>query len=430
MKKTLLGVLAFVLVLVTLLTGTVFAADGDTANTQDVGVVKKLADGADPIVVDGKMDEAYTQATPLLINTRTEAHAGVYTYGWARFVWSEADNALYCLVLINDAETNPRESIPWRADSVELFIGWNGTNKQAWGIDKLKSEDGVLKRGLQYRIDGYDEETFVSCFLEEECLHTDNYVDGKEDYLANTYFFDEESGRLVNDVNNNLINENKNIFGWKFSTDKTKTGWGNYRFSDGEGYMVEYRIECPEGKLKAGSKILFDLQVNDRFGVGVDNTGKSVTLYYSSAFRKKTGDPRAGGVMTNYDYFTLSDETVGNKTANEISEQELTKYGKADPNIEYKEEEHEQEISRTEKKTVSRDNASRVTGNVTTKPTGGNDGGDDTSTTTKKPDTDPGTTVPANGGGCGSSIAVGTSVAMIALVGATGFFAFRRKDEE
>ena len=193
--------------------------------------------------------------------------------------------------------------------------------------------------------------------------------------------------------------------------------------------MVEYRIECPEGKLKAGSKLLFDLQVNDRFGVGVDNTGKSVTLYYSSAFRK-TGDPGAGGVMTNYDYFTLSDETVGNKTANEISEQELTKYGKADPNIEYTPDEQEQEISKTEKKTVTRVNASRVTGNVTTKPVVDDGGDDDGSTSTKKPDTDPGTTAPANGGGCGSSIAVGTSVAMIALVGAAGFFAFRRKDEE
>ena len=427
MKKTLLGVLAFVLVLVTLLTGTVFAADGDTANTQDVGAVKKLAADADPIVVDGKMDEAYTQAKPLLINTRTAAHAGVYTYGWARFLWSEADNALYCLVLINDAETNQRGSSPWDADSVELFLGWNGTNKQAWGIDKLESKDGVLLRGLQYRIDGYTE-NYVSCFLQEEVLHTDNYVGGQKDYLANTYFFDEEIGRLVNDVNNNLINENKNIFGWKYSSDKTKTGWGNYRFSDGEGYMVEYRIECPEGKLKAGNKILFDFQVNDRFGVGLDNVGKFVTLYYSSAFRK-TGDLGAGGVMTNYDYFTLSDETVGNKTANQISEQELTKYGKADPNKEYKEDEHQQEVSKTEKKTVTRVSASRVTGNVTTKPVDDKPTSSSSVTETNKPG-DPGTTAPANGGGCGSSIAVGTSVAMIALVGATGFFAFRRKDEE
>ena len=256
MKKTLLGVLAFVLVLVTLLTGTVFAADGDTANTQDVGVVKKLATDADPIVVDGKMDEAYTQAKPLLINTRTADHAGVYTYGWARFLWSEADNALYCLVLINDAETSQPGTSPWNADSVELFIGWNGTNKQNWGVEGLKSEDGVLKRGLQYRIDGYT--NTPTCLLEEEW-----HGSASDDALKNTYFFDEDLGRLANEEGNKLINEKNNYFGWYYSEDLTKTGWGSNRFSDGEGYMVEYRIECPEGKLKAGSKILFDIQVND-----------------------------------------------------------------------------------------------------------------------------------------------------------------------
>lgn len=423
MKKTLLGVLAFVLVLATVLTGSVLAAEGDaTTNTANVGKVYRLADDANPIKVDGHMDEAYKSAVPLLINSRPTAMDGIYTYGFARFVWSKAENALYCYVIINDAEVNAPGANAWTSDSVEMFISLNGKNTQDWGIQKLAG-DGVLNRGLQYRIDGVRGE--VTCFLEEEGNHADNYVGGKSDFVANTYYLNEELGRLENSMNNNLINETTNIFGWKYyGENATNNGWGHNTHTDGKGYAVEYRIEAAGQNitLADGMSILFDFQVNDRFAVDANGNGTACTFYYTSTYRLAQGAGK-GSSLQYYDSLTLSDETTPNKAENVVTEAELTQYGKGDPEIEYVMPEKSTERTYTSKVTVNRVSATRQTNAVGDNGGNGGNGGD-------TPTTTPTTATPPTGGGCGSSIAIGTSVAMIALVGATGFFAFRRKDEE
>lgn len=419
MKKTLLGVLAFVLVLATVLTGTVLAADGDAATTSNVGKVFRLSDSADPIVVDGEMDEAYKSAVPLLINSRPNAMDGIYTYGFARFVWSKAENAVYCYVIINDAEMNvPDSEKAYKSDSVELFLGLSGKNTQEWGIDGL-SGNGVLERGLQYRIDGYI--GMPTCYLTEEQRGSDSRNTPK-----NTYYLNEELGRLENQDGNKLINETMNLFGWEYHPDdQTKNGWGQKLHEDGKGYAVEFRINA-NGlglTLAGGMEILFDFQVNDRFAVDASGNGTSCTFYYTSYYREAQG-AGSGNNMQYYDSFTLSDETVENDAANKLSEPELTKYGKGDPLVEYVKSKEEAARTYTDKKTFNRPVASRATdgGNTNNNNQTNNNNNNNTTTTT--------TTTATTGGGCGSSVAVGTSVAMIAMIGATGFFAFRRKEEE
>lgn len=418
MKKTLLGVLAFVLVLATVLTGSVLAAEGDaTTNTANVGKVYRLADDANPINVDGHMDEAYKSAVPLLINSRPTAMDGIYTYGFARFVWSKAENALYCYVIINDAEVNAPGDTPWDADSVEMFVSLNGKNTQDWGIAGLKG-DGVLNRGLQYRIDGVDGNP--TCLLEEEW-----HASASDGALQNTYYLDKELGRLVNAEDNKLINETTNIFGWKYyGENATNNGWGWNEHTDGKGYAVEYRIEAAGQNitLADGMSILFDFQVNDRFAVDANGKGTACTFYYTSTYRLAQG-AGSGCSLQYYDSLTLSDETTPNKAENVVTEAELTLYGKGDPESEYVMTEKSTERTYTSKVTVNRVSATRQTNAVGDNGGNGGNGGD-------TPTTTPTTATPPTGGGCGSSIAIGTSVAMIALVGATGFFAFRRKDEE
>lgn len=417
MKKTLFGVLAFVLVLATVLTATVFAADGDS-NTANVGMVKKLSKTADPIVVDGKMDEAYKDAVPLLINSRSAANQkeGIYTYGFARFLWSEEENCIYCFVLINDLETNVTGLYPWESDSVELFLGMNGVNTQNWGIQGLKG-DGTLSRGLQYRVDGLT--GLATCYLAEE---------------ACTYTYDEDKGAFVSGgASSLLINDKTNIFGWKYNSDPTKTGWGFDRHLDGVGYGVEFRIEA-DGQgidLKAGNQILFDFQVNDRYQVNPDTgLGQQTVFYYNSSYRDVQG-AGTGNSMLYYDYFTLSDETVDNDASKTMTEEDLKKYGKGDANYEYKASEKETSRTFTSKFTINRVEATRSTnGTGTTAGGNGTTAGGNNGTGAAAGGNGTTTAADSSSGGCGSSIAVGTSLAMIALVGATGFFAFRRKDEE
>lgn len=427
MKKTLLGVLAFVLVLATVLTGTVLAADGDAATTSNVGKVFRLSDSADPIVVDGEMDEAYKSAVPLLINSRPDDMEGIYTYGFARFVWSKAENAVYCYVIINDAEINVPGDKAYRSDSVELFLGLSGKNTQEWGIDGL-SGNGVLERGLQYRIDGYT--GMATCFLTEETRGSST-----KDSVKNTYYLNEELGRLENKDGNKLINETLNLFGWEYHPDdQTKNGWGQKLHADGKGYSVEFRINA-NGlglTLAGGMDVLFDFQVNDRFAVDANGDGTRSVLYYTSVYREAQG-AGAGLNMQYYDCFTLSDDTVENGAANKVSEQELTKYGKGDPLVEYEEPKEEATKTTTTKKTFNRPVASRATdgGNANNNQNNDNNNNNNNNNNNDNNNNATTTTTPTTtGGGCGSSVAVGTSVAMIALIGATGFFAFRRKEEE
>ncbi len=414
MKKTLLGVLAFVLVLATVLTGTVLAADDTATDTTNLGEVK-MVDADHPILVDGELDEAYTTAIALPINFYNASNADIYTRGVARFVWSKAENALYCHVIMNDVEVAPPASSPWVSDSVEMFVDLTNTGTQSWGISGIEG-DGAMSRGLQYRIEGF--KGIASCYLLEE--------------KASTYLYDDEFGRLANDKNL-LINENKNIFGWEYSDDATKTCWG-YSLTQ-YGYMVEFRINAAgQGiTLADGQTFKFDFQVNDRWGVDANGAGTQSSLFYASTYRQKTGAAASGSVIGYYDSLTLSDEVAQN-TYSAVAEAKLVDYGMEDASFEAATTTAATERTYTSKVTIDRVYTTRKdSGNTTTKATQGgttdpgtNPGGETDPGTNPGGDTDPGT----NPGGCGGSVAIGTSVAMLALVGATGFFAFRKKDEE
>ncbi len=408
MKKTLFGVLAFVLVLATVLTGTLLAADGDTAEgTRNIGKVK-MVDAAHPILVDGKMDEAYTTAEPLVIGmSAAGAPKDVYTHGIARFVWSKATNMLYCYVIVNDVEVNGAGNNPWESDSVEMFIDFTNTGKQEWGISGLTG-DGVLKRGLQYRIEGFKGQP--SCYVLEE---------------NKTYEYDDDKGRMF--VNGGkLITDTTNIFGWSENKkDLSKQGWG-YQSLD-TGYAVEFGISA-DGQgitLKDGQIVRFDFQMNDRYSYNAaTNTALQYNRYYNGGYREANG-PTAGQSLAYYDSFTLSEEVVKNDSI--IPNNKLEEYGAADASVERTTSAKPTSRTTTNKVTIDRvfttkkDDGGKVTTNNGggTQATGNNGG---TTTTAASGDN--------SSGGCGSSIAVGSSLAMLAAVGAAGFFAFRRKKDD
>ncbi len=406
MKKTLFGVLAFVLVLATVLTGTLLAADGDTAEgTRNIGKVK-MVDAAHPIQVDGKMDEAYTTAEPLVIGMSPKnAPKDVYTHGIARFVWSKATNMIYCYVIVNDVEVNGAGKNPWESDSVEMFIDFTNTGKQEWGIAGLKG-DGVLNRGLQYRIEGFNGQP--SCYVLEE---------------NKTYEYDEDKGRMF--VNGGkLITDTTNIFGWSANTDLSKQGWGFQQLDT--GYAVEFGISA-DGQgitLKDGQAIRFDFQMNDRYSYNpVTNSALQYNRYYNGGYRETMNEPTAGASLAYYDTFTLSEEVVKNDSI--IPNNKLAEYGAADASVERTTSAKPTSRTTTKKVTIDRvfttkkDDGGKVTTNNGGTQATGNNGG--TTTTAASG---------SSGGGCGSSIAVGSSLAMLAAVGAAGFFAFRRKKDD
>ena len=411
MKKTLFGVLAFVLVLATILTGTVFAAK--TENTTNVGTAP-LVPADKPIQVDGKMDQAYTKFTPVEIGfyQNDPAKSEIYTHGYAYFAWSQAENAIYCFVIMNDYEIGIVGESPWQSDSVELFIDWENQGTQAWGIDGLTG-NGALQRGLQYRISSRGDAT---CYLLEEPA---------ADALKGTYHFDEELGRFANSDKNLLINANTNIFGWKHNPDDDTNVDKGYAAAITEyGYTVEYKLEYSQGTLKAGQELGFDIQLNDLYSDAKSGAKKQGNVYYSGTYRltansgKCYGDPFAGNNTLYYDYFVLGSEAVNNDKI--FSGEELEQYGAAEATS------REGVVTTTARTTTKKVTIDRIhtykDGQTTTKPAGGNTPGGNTTTTQPAGGTD-------KTGGCGSSIALGSSIAMVAMIGAAGFMTFRRKKD-
>lgn len=427
MKKTLLGVLAFVLVLATVLTGTVLAAEEEvSADPKKVADVQKV--GADnPIKVDGYMDQAYTNAKALEMTTYSKSADEIYTHGIARFVWSEAENALYCFMIINDADVGPckfdptyKEYWPWVGDSVELFVDFTGKTGEvstipgSWGL----TEGKTMTRGLQYRIDGHTGD--ASCYLREDA---DNYTgigwkdpesgQGAHDCYA-TYHWDDEAGAFRNSYDS-FLTTGQNVFGWEKSTDLTKNGWARQRTEF--GYTLEFRIEATSTteRLAAGRDVKFDIQANDSWEA---NRGTSTApFFYNSTRRVATGESTAAGSTAYYDWLTLSDEEADN-SGDPYSLAKLEDFGMADATTSKPPVTTPREIIKTNKQTWTRKPTSAIT-EKTDPPSNPTDPGDDPA---------PGDDEPA--GGCGSSITVGASLAAVALVGAAGFFAFRKKDEE
>lgn len=448
MKKTLLAALAFILVLATVLTGTVLAADGDGADAQPSKVADvKMVDEAHPIHVDGKMDEAYVDATPLMMDSFQNTASNIWTFGICRFVWSPSENAIYCFMIINDADIGPTKYnqnegcyIPWNADSIELFIDFeeNGV-VPAGGYGPHMAEGKNYSRGMQYRIDGYTGKP--SCLLVEE---PDGFkannpswkhpVTGKAANVYNgTYHLNEETNKLENMLDSAMTE----YFGWGWSEDDTKIGWGRMRTEC--GYTVEFRIECKNRDLVAGDKVYFDVQGNDMFQAVRDSTnGGNLMFYYNSTLRKATGAMTSSATRTLYDWVVLSDEVTANTKSYDVDDKIMYEMGMEDVSEGRQTTTEPTVLTQTAKKTWSRrpigadvpsgggdDNQggnqsgnqggdNQQGGNQGGNQQGGNQGG-----TTEEP-----------AGGCGSTVTIGASIAMVAAVALGGALTFRRKDEE
>ncbi len=438
MKKTLLGVLAFILVLATVLTGSVMIASADEAGNelgQKAADVKKVPAGT-PIEVDGQMDKAYADATPLYLASYDSTATGIYTYGIARFVWSEDQNALYCFMIINDADVGApayddsyKVEKPWVADSVELFVDFttDGLTKDSWGI----TGGQVMSRGLQYRIDGSN--GTATCYLAEYAKQfKENNPDwkhptsGKAHYDAYaTYYF--TNGAWKNQYDSKLTAD---VFGWTASDDLTKQGWGYEDIlGEGMGYTLEFRIEATmvEEKLHAGQNVKFDMQANDRYAGNRPGDNRVSQFFYSSTYRIAKADELTAATAADckyYDWLTLSDEEADNNGPAYTGAQ-LTEFGSADATTSKTEPTTPRPINQTPKRSWTPKVTSAIQANSgTTAPAGPDKPGDNTQ--------NPGDNTGDNtsSGGCGSAITVGASVAAVAVLGAAGFFAFRKKDEE
>ena len=441
MKKTLLGVLAFVLILATVLTCSVFAADTTPTEGAKAADVQKVT--GDAIEVDGFMDAAYATATPLEMATYATGAEQIYTHGIARFLWSEEENALYCFIIVNDADVgaprydeNYESTMWWQADSVELFVDFtkDSTTQAAWGIPAGKP----LSRSLQYRIDGNNGQ--ATCYLREDAddfklrdpswKHV-NAIGTPMSYHDTyaTYVYNEETGKFANAYDSFLFAEGRNVFGWGASDDLTKQGWGWQRTE--YGYTCEYRIEATSvtEPLHAGQNVKFDIQANDMYQSKRDGGTSPLNFYYDSSMRVATGEVGSSNSCTYYDWLVLSDTEVENDNSKTYTLAQLEDFGMADASTSKTKATTPREILKTDKKTWNRRPTSAVVN--TDKPT---DPDDPTVTTPKVTSGSDKTTEPGTGdttgGGCGSSITIGASIAAVALVGATGFFVLRKKDEE
>lgn len=436
MKKTIFSVLAFVLVLSTVLTGIAVTSVSAEANL-NMGECYQVNEDS-PIIVDGKMDEAYTHGFSVMMTDRVQKVEGVYTYGIAYFVWSKT--SIYCYVIVNDLQVNERiktdsNGVPsfWQSDAVELYVHrgddilrdypttenalLNGENMPV--APPTHAHKGST-RARQYRIDGYDGDASCYMFCAEDV----------------TYWWDKEDGSWKNNSDPtsdnplkqsaSMIKGDFNAFGWyeggwAHNVFDTKAEEADSPLASGKGtpgYAVEYKIDF-DTPLQSGEKIRFDIMVSDRSGD--DITGyQQINFYYKSGIRHDA--PASVSNINSYDHFVLSDkEAVNSRT---LENAELYDYGRADAHYPYSEKEVEKELSKTERYSFT-----RVRTGTTTKPTesntqqGGNTPGGNTpggnTTTTKAPE--------QSGGGCGGTIATTASVAVLASVGAAGFYVFRRK---
>lgn len=429
MKKTIFSVLAFVLVLTTVLTGIAVTSVSAEQNI-NMGDCYRVSEDT-PIIVDGLMDEAYRYGFKVMMTDRVQNIEGVYTYGIAYFAWS--GNSIYCYVIVNDLQVTPcatnADGSPsfWQSDAVELYVkrgddisrdypntgveGFDGANMPT--VPPGVAHAGSI-RGRQYRIDGYNGQP--SCF-----------IFSKETV---TYSWNEEKGRLYGEKEDGsegaMISDDHNSFGWY------EGGWANHVFdvtkeeekspaSNGKGtpgYAVEYKIDF-DTPLTAGEKIRFDIMVSDRSGSEVEGF-KQVNFYYKSGIRHDA--PATVSNLNSYDHFTLvNDEAVNGGI---LDDGDLYDFGRGDAHYPYSEKEETKSLSKTERYSFT-----RIRTGTTTKPTstesqqggntpGGNTPGGDTNTTTKAPE---------QSGGCGGTIATTASVAVLASVGAAGFYVFRRK---
>lgn len=437
MKKTLFSVLAILMVLTMVFGGTlaVSADDAAPAPSRNAG---ELPD-ATGIVVDGKMDDVYKQSPALKFVLTGEQPEGIYTRGVGYAAWSSAEESIYFFFIVNDISICPTEGAAWNADGIELFVKhgddatldyedinnkWqdvDGDGKKDWATKK--DETVSYQRGRQYRISGYDGR--ATCFVAGDyptpydwsvAPTYDSAAAAAKgvDYLYNPDKKTEENGGTYKE----LINETRNEFGWY------QGGWAYTNFDEfagSAGYTVEYKIKLPG--LKAGDAVRFDCCIIDRYYQANGSPTQTVALNYNSAFRQVNGVTATGhNTVDSYDYLTMGSTQV--TVADILEEGELDDWGREDAMYPASGDvEEEPPYEKTDKQTMDRQPGNApaiepvVSSSTTTQQSqpqqpGGSEGGD------------------APAGGCGGSIVLGSSVAMLALVGAAGAFAFRKKDEE
>lgn len=306
--------LAFVCVLVLAMLVIPFAAlPVQAARNVNAGNCYQV-DPQKPIIVDGKMDEAYRYGFCAVIDSYMISQPGLYTYGVAYFAWS--GSSIYCYVIVNDADI-AQPAAYWAADCVELYLHRGDDIKRDYPITSNSALNGTnmpivpagqnhagSQRARQYRIDGAV--GTPTCYLFGEGL---------------TYEWNEKKGRLYNE-DGAMITEKLNAFGWY------EGGWANNIFKTGSsGYAVEYKIDF-ETPLKAGEKFRFDLMISDRFGNPYARD--QVNIYYNSAVRQEKGTVISN--INEYDHFTLSGSIVSNKSI--IADEDLYIYGRSDTTTE------------------------------------------------------------------------------------------------
>ena len=306
LKKTALALLLIVTMVCLLLP--LFALPAAAAMNVNLGNCYQV-DPRSPIVVDGRMDEAYRYGFHVMVDLPSDLYTERDTFGVAYFAWS--GSSIYCYVIVNDDEILPRAaSNHWQADCVELYIHRGDdvsrdypttSNPYLNGPNMPAVPSGAhagRQSGRQYRIDGFSGEP--SCYLFGEDL---------------SYSWSEAKGRFYS-AGGAMVTDDLNAFGWY------EGGFARHTFASGpSGYAVEYKIDF-DTPLRAGEKFRFDLMISDRYG----NYGDQENIYYASDVRLESGAMVSN--INNYDHFTLSDVIAYNDGV--IDDEELYDFGRYD----------------------------------------------------------------------------------------------------
>lgn len=312
---------------------------GSTPTDPMQAALISMVDEAHPIHVDGKMDEAYLYATPLVMDTFASTAEAFQSYGIARFVWSPTENAVYCFIIVNDADVGPAKydctnlcDAPWRADSVELLLDFSESGTVPEGGFGPYAEAGLrLSRGMQYRIDGYT--GAPTCNLVEEpeqfakkkpsWLHP---ISGQAANVFNsTYRLNEETKQMENQIESTLAQ----YLGWEWSADDTKIGWGHQ--STACGYTAEFRVECTSRTLAAGERVFFDIQGNDMYEASREGFyGANIIFYYTSSVRRQIGSLHSAASRPLYDYLVLTDTVAANEISFNVNDPIMYEMGMKD----------------------------------------------------------------------------------------------------
>lgn len=219
MKKVLLFMSALLMLLT--LSLPVFAGEEGAL----IGEVPMIDKGI--VVIDGEMDDIYSQALTVNINVPHPQFGGTDTSGVAYMLWTEG--AWYVYIEVKDAEvleaTENQMTAPWFTDSVEMMFDFGNMH-----TDLVK----------QYRVDYIG----FPCYYEEGGAVEAYGVDAASKY------YDEYAARKNSD-----------------------------------GYSIEMMIDLDKFALTEGDSIGLQLQIND---IGNDDITTYAGVYYMESSLQPT----------------------------------------------------------------------------------------------------------------------------------------------